>query len=55
MTAVGIFQAATGTLGEAPSANFTIVPEPGFDEGLVGLAGGAFLLLRAFSSGGRRR
>lgn len=39
-------------MGEAPSANFTIVPEPGFDEGLVGLAGGAFLLLRAFSSGG---
>ena len=50
MTAVGIFQAATGQLGEAPSAAFTIVPAPGFDEGLVGLAG-AFLLLRAFSSG----
>src|SRR5215218_436054 len=50
MTAVGIFQAATGQLGQAPSAAFTIVPAPGFDEGLVGLAG-AFLLLRAFSSG----
>ena len=50
MTAVGIFQAATGQLGQAPSAAFEIVPEPGFDEGLVGLAG-AFLLLRAFSSG----
>jgi amino acid transporter len=50
MTAVGIFQASTGQLGEAPSAAFTIVPAPGFDEGLVGLAG-AFLLLRAFSSG----
>ena len=50
MTLVGIFQALTGQLGEAPSANFTIVPESGFDEGLVGLAG-AFLLLRAFSSG----
>ena len=50
MTAVGVFQAATGQLGEAPSAAFTIVPAPGFDEGLVGLAG-AFLLLRAFSSG----
>ena len=37
-------------MGEAPSAAFTIVPAPGFDEGLVGLAG-AFLLLRAFSSG----
>lgn len=50
MTATGIFQAATGDLGEAPSAAFTIVPAAGFDEGLVGLAG-AFLLLRAFSSG----
>lgn len=50
MTAVGIFQAVTGQLGQAPSAAFTIVPEEGFDEGLVGLAG-AFLLLRAFSSG----
>ena len=50
MTAVGMIQAATGQLGEAPSAAFTIVPAPGFDEGLVGLAG-AFLLLRAFSSG----
>ncbi|MFD5277449.1 APC family permease [Pseudarthrobacter sp. NPDC058362] len=50
MTAVGLFQASTGTLGQAPSAAFTIVPAPGFDEGLVGLAG-AFLLLRAFSSG----
>ena len=50
MTAVGVFQAVTGQLGEAPSAAFEIVPAPGFDEGLVGLAG-AFLLLRAFSSG----
>ncbi|WP_458114394.1 APC family permease [Arthrobacter sp. R1-13] len=50
MTAVGVFQAATGQLGEAPSAGFTIVPTEHFDEGLVGLAG-AFLLLRAFSSG----
>ncbi|MGA7207237.1 MAG: APC family permease [Specibacter sp.] len=50
MTAVGIFQAATGTLGRAPSADFTIIPEAAFNQGLVGLAG-AFLLLRAFSSG----
>jgi amino acid transporter len=50
MTAVGVFQAATGQLGQAPSAAFTIVPAEGFDQGLVGLAG-AFLLLRAFSSG----
>lgn len=50
MMAAGIFQAATGQLKQAPSAAFEIVPAPGFDEGLVGLAG-AFLLLRAFSSG----
>ena len=50
MTAVGIYQAATGQLGQAPSAEFEIVPAAGFDEGLVGLTG-AFLLLRAFSSG----
>ncbi|WP_104092242.1 APC family permease [Arthrobacter sp. GMC3] len=50
MTAVGIFQAATGTLGRAPSADFEIIPQAAFNQGLVGLAG-AFLLLRAFSSG----
>ncbi|WP_125610967.1 APC family permease [Specibacter cremeus] len=50
MTAVGLFQAVSGNLGRAASADFQIVPAPGFDQGLVGLAGG-FLLLRAFSSG----
>ncbi|WP_081709869.1 APC family permease [Arthrobacter sp. 35W] len=50
MTAVGVFKAVNGTLGTAASAAFEIVPEPGFESGLVGLAGG-FLLLRAFSSG----
>jgi amino acid transporter len=50
MTAVGLFQFFTGTLGRAPSADFQIVPQPGFEQGLVGIAGG-FLLLRAFSSG----
>jgi len=50
MGAVGIVQAATGTLGRAPSADFEIIPEAAFNQGLVGLAG-AFLLLRAFSSG----
>ncbi|MCQ9164077.1 MULTISPECIES: APC family permease [unclassified Arthrobacter] len=50
MTAVGLFQAATGTLGRAPSAGFEIIPEAAFSQGLTGLAGG-FLLLRAFSSG----
>ncbi|GAA5230307.1 APC family permease [Arthrobacter cryoconiti] len=50
MTAIGLFQAATGTLGRAPSADFVIIPEAAFNQGLMGL-GGAFLLLRAFSSG----
>lgn len=50
MTAVGIFQAASGTLGRAPSADFEIIPQAIYNQGLIGLAG-AFLLLRAFSSG----
>ncbi|AJT40780.1 APC family permease [Psychromicrobium lacuslunae] len=50
MTAVGIFQAITGNLARAPSAAFEIVPVPEYEQGIVGLAG-AFLLLRAFSSG----
>ncbi|WP_341394499.1 APC family permease [Arthrobacter sp. G119Y2] len=50
MCAFGAFQAAAGTLGDSPSAAFDLVPESGLDSGLVGLAG-AFLLLRAFSSG----
>lgn len=50
MCAVGLFQNAAGTLGTAPSAEFTLLPEAGLDSGLTGLAG-AFLVLRAFSSG----
>ena len=50
MCGYGALQAATGNLGDAPSAAFDLVPESGLDSGLVGLAG-AFLLLRAFSSG----
>ena len=50
MCAIGLFQAATGTLKDAPSAGFDLLPEAGLDAGLTGLAG-AFLLLRAFSSG----
>ncbi|WP_299165050.1 APC family permease [uncultured Arthrobacter sp.] len=46
----GIVQRLTGTLGEAPSARFEIIPDPAFESGLVGLAG-ALLILRAFSSG----
>ncbi|GAB3524932.1 APC family permease [Arthrobacter monumenti] len=47
---VGSIQAMTGTLDQAPSAGFEIIPEAAFDSGLVGLAG-ALLVLRAFSSG----
>ncbi|WP_104164361.1 APC family permease [Arthrobacter sp. SX1312] len=46
----GAVQALTGTLAEAPSARFEIVPDAAFDAGLVGLAGG-LLILRAFSAG----
>ena len=47
---VGLVQSLTGTLAPASSADFTLAAEPGFEEGLTGLAG-AFLILRAFSSG----
>ncbi|WP_249335940.1 APC family permease [Sinomonas gamaensis] len=50
MTLIGLFQFLTGSLRPAVSAGFEIVPSSEFDQGLVGLAG-AFLLLRAFSSG----
>lgn len=39
-----------GTLGTAASASYEVVPEDSWDSGLTGLAG-AFLILRAFSSG----
>ncbi|NCT89993.1 APC family permease [Cellulomonas sp. APG4] len=47
---VGFVRWATGTLPMAESAELEIVPQSGFDQGLVGLAG-AFLVLRAFASG----
>jgi len=49
MALFGFYQSATGTLPQAESAQFTLLPEPGAS----GLAGFAlvFLLLRAFSSG----
>ncbi|GAB4099539.1 APC family permease [Sinomonas halotolerans] len=50
MIATGLIQWMTGTLRPSQSAELEIVPLPEFDQGLVGLAG-AFLLLRAFSSG----
>ncbi|ACV09057.1 amino acid permease [Jonesia denitrificans DSM 20603] len=46
----GAFQAFTGSLGQAPSADFLVVPDAAFDQGLVGL-GGAILVARAFASG----
>ncbi|HVD64603.1 MAG TPA: APC family permease [Lapillicoccus sp.] len=49
MGLVGVFQAVTGTLGQAESAQYQLIPEPGHEE-MVGIAT-AFLLLRAFSSG----
>ena len=39
-----------GELPEVASARFELAAEPGYEEGLLGI-GGAFLLLRAFSSG----
>lgn len=47
---VGFAQQLGGSLRPAESAGFTLAAEPGFDEGLVGVAG-AFLVMRAFSSG----
>lgn len=47
---VGAVRHLTGTLGQAASAQFEVVPEVGLDQGLVGLAGG-LLVLRAFASG----
>ncbi|TDE88924.1 APC family permease [Occultella glacieicola] len=50
MALVGGIQWLTGTLGTAESAQFDVLAEPGYEAGLMGLAG-AFLVLRAFSSG----
>jgi amino acid transporter len=47
---VGAVRAATGTLGSAPSAGMTIVPDAGYAQGLTAV-GAALLVLRAFSSG----
>ncbi len=49
MGLLGFAKALTGTLGDAESAKFVLVPEAGHEE-VVGIAA-AFLLLRAFSSG----
>jgi hypothetical protein len=50
MALAGGVQWLSGSLGAAESAAFELTAEPGYEEGLVGLAG-AFLVLRAFTSG----
>jgi amino acid transporter len=50
MAAYGFFQLAFGHLQPVESHNFTLVSEGSYSTGIAGLAG-AFLLLRAFSSG----
>lgn len=50
LIAIGGLLTATGNLGLAPSAEFTIVPEEQFSNGLHGVVG-ALLILRAFSTG----
>jgi amino acid transporter len=50
MTAFGLYRHFFGDLPDVESAQFTIKPEHGFQDGFTGLGAG-FLLLRAFSSG----
>ncbi|HQY33357.1 APC family permease [Actinotalea sp.] len=50
MAVVGFVRFATGSLPMAESAVLDVLPEDGFEQGLMGLAG-AFLVLRAFASG----
>jgi len=50
MALVGFVRYVAGELPPARTATFHLVPQPGFEEGLAGLAI-AFLLLRAFASG----
>ncbi|WP_022916174.1 APC family permease [Ruania albidiflava] len=50
MALVGGIQWATGTIEQAASAGYEVLPAAGYEQGLLGLAGG-FLVLRAFSSG----
>ncbi|NTW38379.1 MAG: APC family permease [Cellulomonadaceae bacterium] len=47
---VGFIRFTAGSLPLAESAHLTVLPEEGFEQGLMGLAG-AFLVLRAFASG----
>jgi amino acid transporter len=51
MTAFGVYQYFTGTLGQVESAEWTIVPAPGYHHGEITQVAMIFLLARAFSSG----
>lgn len=50
LAVVGAVRYFTGTLPPAETAALDVASEPGFEQGLLGLAGG-FLVLRAFASG----
>src|SRR3954451_851459 len=50
MAAYAFLKLAFGNLGQVESAHFTLVAEDPYSSGIAGIAG-AFLLLRAFSSG----
>ena len=50
MALVGGIQWLTGSIGRAASADYQVLAAAGYEQGLLGLAGG-FLVLRAFSSG----
>jgi amino acid transporter len=50
MCGFGLLRHAFGDLPAVESSELTLVAEPGYSDGITGLAG-AFLLLRAFSSG----
>lgn len=50
MLALGGIFAMLGSLGEAPSAGFEVLPNPDYPDGLTGIAG-ILLVLRAFSTG----
>lgn len=50
MAVVGLFKYFTGTLGQAQTAQYTVLPQDQYAQGIVGFMG-FFLVLRAFSSG----
>jgi amino acid transporter len=50
MAVVGVVRHFFGNLPMASSSSYEMLAEPGFEQGLMGIAGG-FLVLRAFASG----